>query len=113
MSNLRYTDDTTLIATSKTELLEMIAAVKDTSCPKGLPLNVKKTKIMVVDSNRTDRSDFLLAGEKIDVVEEFIYLGSLINIDGSSKKCGEDWRWLAQLCRVWPQYGKAEASVPL
>ena len=85
MSNLIYADDITLIATSKTELLEMIAAVKDTSCPKKLLLNVKKTKIMVVDSNRTDRSDFVLAGKKIDEVEEFIYLGSLINIDGSSK----------------------------
>ena len=85
-SNLRFADDTTLIAKSREELLEMIAVVKDISRLKGLLLNVKKTKIMVVDNNRTGHADFMLDGEKIDVVDDFIYLGSLIDCDGSSRK---------------------------
>ena len=85
-SNLRYADDTTLIASSKDELLEMIDAIKKTSCPRGLLLNVKKTKIMVVDSLREDHTDFILDNEKIEEVEDFNYLGSYITKDGSSRK---------------------------
>ena len=74
------------MASSKDELLEMIDAIKKTSRPRGLLLNVKKTKVMVVDCFREDHTDFMLDDEKIDEVDEFNYLGSLITKDGSCKK---------------------------
>ena len=42
-------------------------------------LNTQKTKIMVVDKGRERKEDFVLDGEKIEEVESFVYLGSLIN----------------------------------
>jgi len=84
-SNLRYADDTTLLASSKEELMNMISDVKEASKPRGLLLNVKKTQVMVVDNSRTDNSAFVLDGEEINEVDEFIYLGSKITKDCSSK----------------------------
>ena len=77
-SNLRYADYTTLLSSSKEELLRMISAVKEASQPRGLLLNVKKTQIMVIDNNRLDHTDFMIDGERISEVEEFVYLGSKI-----------------------------------
>ena len=78
-SNLRYADDTTLLSSSKEELLQLISAVKEASQPRGLLLNVKKTQIMVIDNNRLDHTDFMIDGERrIREVEEFVYLGSKI-----------------------------------
>ena len=51
---------------------------------KNLLLNTQKTKIMVVDKDRESKDDFVLDGEKIEEVESFVYLGSLINTKGSS-----------------------------
>ena len=61
-SNLRYADDTTLLSSSKEELLQMISAVKEASQPRGLLLNVKKTQIMIIDNNRLDHTDFMIDG---------------------------------------------------
>ena len=41
-------------------------------------LNVKNTQIMVIDNNRLDHTDFMIDGERISEVEEFVYLGSKI-----------------------------------
>ena len=52
---------------------------------QNLLLNTKfKSKIMVVDTGRERKEDFVLDGEKIEEVESFVYLGSLINIKGRS-----------------------------
>ena len=79
-------DDTTLICSSKQELLDLLKQTKEASEKRGLLLNTRKTKIMVFDKNRTDFSDFLLEDEKIEEVEEFTYLGSIIDTKCSSAK---------------------------
>ena len=89
-SNLIYADDTTLLSSSKEELLQMISAVKEASQPRGLLLNVKKTQIMVIDNNRLDHTDFMIDGERIREVEEFVYLGSKITKECSCKRKLED-----------------------
>ena len=83
-TNLRFADDTTLLCTSKEELLGLLKKVKEASMSQHLLLNTQKTKIMVVDKDRERKEDFVLDGEKIEEVESFVYLGSLINTKGSS-----------------------------
>ena len=56
---MRYADDTTLVCSSKEELLELLGAVKEASEKKGLLLDTKKTKIMVVDDRREDQGGAL------------------------------------------------------
>ena len=85
-SNLSFADDTTLMCSSKPELLELLKQVKEISKKRGLLLNTKKTKIMVVDSNRADIEEFMFDDEKIEEVENFVYLGSVI--DTSCKSTG-------------------------
>jgi len=83
ITNLRYADDTTLVCGSRKELMDLLQRVKKESEKKGLLLNTKKTKIMVVDKNQSEE-DFIMEGQKIEKVEEFEYLGSLINIRSDS-----------------------------
>jgi hypothetical protein len=78
INNLRYADDTTLICASREELMMLLQRVKQASAKKGLLLNTKKTKIMVKDGARTN-DDFFLDGQQIEEVDEFDYLGSLVN----------------------------------
>ena len=82
-TNLRFADDTTLLCTSKEELLALLKKVKEASKYQNLLLNTQKAIIMVLDKGRERKEDFVLDGEKIEV-ESFVYLGSLINIKGSS-----------------------------
>ena len=90
ITNLRYADDTTLVCNSKDELLELLGRVKRASEKRGLLLNTKKTKIMVIDDSlkTTDRT-FLLDGEKFDELENFEFLGSYINTKGD---CSQEIR---------------------
>ena len=82
-NNLRFADDTTLICTSKQDLMEMLKEVKDKSSEKGLLLNSQKTKVMVIDPERRNREEFILDGELIEQVDEFVYLGSLLSNKGT------------------------------
>ena len=50
---------------------------------QGLLLNKRKTKIMVVDKNRTDDHKFIINGEELEEMKSFFYLGSLINTEVS------------------------------
>ena len=83
ITDLRYADDTTLICSSRKELMDLLHRVKQASEKKGLLLNTKKTKIMVMDK-QSSGEEFLLDGQKIDEVQDFEYLGSLINIKSDS-----------------------------
>jgi hypothetical protein len=83
ISNLRYADDTTLICSSRAELIDLLKHIKDASERKGLLLNTKKTKIMVVDRDRTN-DEFVIDGQQIEEVKQFEYLGSMINNIGDS-----------------------------
>ena len=72
INNLRYSDDTTLMAGSKEELKSLLMKVKEDSEKVGLKLNIQKTKIMASGSitsweiDRETVSDFILGGSKIN-----------------------------------------------
>ena len=76
--NLRYADDTTLMAESKEELKRLLIKVKEGIEKTGLKLNIQKTKIMA-SSPITSRQ---IDGETMETVPDFIFLGSKITADG-------------------------------
>ena len=75
INNLRYADDTTLMAESEKSLL---MKVKEESEKVGLKLNIQKTKIMASDSITSLQID----GETVETVSDFIFWGSKITADG-------------------------------
>ena len=80
MNNLRYADDTTLMAESTEELLikSLLMRVKEESEEAGLKLNIQKTKIMA--SNPI--TSWQIEGGKVETVTDCIFLGSKITADG-------------------------------
>ena len=72
--NLRYEDDTTLMAESEEELKSLLMKVKEESEKVGLRLNIQKTKIMSSDPNTSWEID----GETVETVSDFILGGSKI-----------------------------------
>ena len=78
MNNLRYADDTTLMAESEEELKRLLMKVKVESEKVGLKLNIQKTKIMASGSITSWQID----GETVETVSDFIFLGSKITADG-------------------------------
>jgi len=78
INNLRYADDTTLMAESEKELKSLLMKVKEESEKVGLKLNIKKTKIMAFDLITSWQID----GETMETVRDFIFLGSKITEDG-------------------------------
>ena len=77
INNLRYTDDTTLMAESK-ELKSLLIQVQEESENTGLKLNIQKTKIMASGPITSWRTD----GETMETVTDFIFCGSKITADG-------------------------------
>ena len=75
INNLRYADDTTLMAESKEELKSLLKKVKEKSEKVGLKLNIQKTKIMA----SVPITSWQIDGE---IVRDFIFLGSKITADG-------------------------------
>ena len=65
INNFRYADDTTLLCESDEDLVELLTRIQHLSKEKGLLLNTRKTKIMVVDKNRTDDHKFILNGDEL------------------------------------------------
>ena len=78
INNLKYADDTTLMAESKEELKSLLIKVKQESEKVGLKLNIQKTKIMASGPITSWQID----GETVETVADFIFLGSKINADG-------------------------------
>ena len=79
INNLRYADDTTLMAESEEELKSLLMKVKEESEKAGLKLNIQKTKIMVSGPITSWQMD----GETMETVTSFIFLGSKITADGN------------------------------
>ena len=77
ISNLRYADDTTLMAESEEELKSLLIKVKPESEKAALKLNIQKTKIMVSGPITSCQID----GETVETVTDFIFLGSKITAD--------------------------------
>ena len=78
INNLRYADDTTLMAESEEQLKSLLMKVNEDSEKAGLKLNIKKTKIMASGPITLWQID----GETVERVTHFIFLGSKITADG-------------------------------
>ena len=77
INNLRYADDTILMAESEEELKNLLMKVKEESEKVGLKLNIQKTKIMATSAITSWQID----GETVERVAVFIFLGSKITVD--------------------------------
>ena len=78
INNLRYADDTTLMAESEEELKRLLMKVKEESEKVGLKLNIQKTKIMA----SSPITSWQIDGEAVETVLDFIFLGSQTTADG-------------------------------
>ena len=78
INNLRYADDTTLMAESEEKLKSLLMKVKEESEKVGLHLNIQKTKIMASGPITSRQID----GETMETVTNFLSLGSKITTDG-------------------------------
>ena len=77
-NNLRYADDTTVMAESEEELKSLLMQVKEESEKVGLKLSIQKTKIMA----SSPITSWQIVGETMESVRDFIFLGSKITADG-------------------------------
>ena len=82
INNLRYADDTALMAESKKELKSILMKVKEESEKAGFKLNIQNTKIMASGPITSWQID----GEKLETVTDFIFLGSKITADGDCSR---------------------------
>ena len=78
INNLRYADDTTLMAESEEKLKTLLMRVKEESEKVGLKLNIQKTKIMASGPITSWQID----GETVETASDFIFLGLKITTDG-------------------------------
>jgi len=77
INNLRYADDTTLMAESKEQLKSLLMKVREESEKAGLKVNTQKTKIIAFGPITSWQID----GEQVETVTDFIFLGSRITVD--------------------------------
>ena len=92
INNLRYADNTTLMAESEEELKSLLMEVREESEKVGLKLNIQKTKIMASGPITSWQTD----GE---TVADFIFLGSRITADGD---CSHEIKRCLLLGKLWP-----------
>ena len=92
ISNLRYADDTTLMAESEEELKTLLGKVKEESEKVGLKLNIQKTKIMASGPI----TSWQIVGETMETVRDFIFLSSKITEDDD---CSHEIKRLSLLGR--------------
>ena len=78
INNLRYADDITLMAESEEELKTLLMKVKEESEKVGLKINIENTKIMASGPITSWQID----GENVEIVADFIFLGSKITVEG-------------------------------
>ena len=96
INNLRYADDTTLMAESEEELKSLLMKMKEESEKVGLKLNIQKTKIMASGPITSWQID----GETVETVADFISLDSKITADGDCSH--EIKRRLLLEGKLWP-----------
>ena len=85
LNNIRYADDTTLIANSPQKLQKLLNMVKEESSRKGLSINRKKTFCLAISKKQQQvECTLLIDNERIQQVNKFNYLGSMLNSDGRS-----------------------------
>ena len=87
INNLRYADDTVLLAETEEDLQKIVDQVKRESESFGLLMNAKKTKTMVFSkSSNPPNTRIHIEGKLIEKVQTFTYLGALLPEDGRSEK---------------------------
>ena len=92
VNNLRYADDTTLMADSEEELKSLLIKVKEESEKVGLKLNIQKTKMMISGPITSWQTD----GETTETVTDFIFLGFKITADGDCSHKVKRWLLLGR-----------------
>ena len=92
INNLRYADNTTLMAESEEELKSLLLKVKEDVEKDSLKLNTQKTKIMASDLI----TPWQINGETVETVSDFIFLGSKITVYGD---CSYEMKWRLLLGR--------------
>ena len=92
INNLRYADDTTLMADSEEELKSLLIKVKEESEKVGLKLNIQKTKMMISGPITSWQTD----GETTETVTDFIFLGFKITADGDCSHKVKRWLLLGR-----------------
>ena len=96
INNLRYADDTTLVAESEEELKSLLMKVKEEREKVGLKLNIQKTKIMA----SSPITSWQIDGETVETMSDFIFLGSKIAADGD---CSHELKDIYSLeGKLWP-----------
>ena len=94
INNLRYVDDTTLIAESEEKLKSFLMILKEESEKAGLKLNIQKTKIMASGPLTSWQID----GKKVKTMTDFIFLDSRITVDGD---CSHEIRRCSLQEKLW------------
>jgi len=84
-SDLDYVDDVTLLAEMLETLVAGLLVLQDEAAPLGLQVNWTKTKIQHVGEPRLTQSTVQVAAENVNLVDDFIYLRSLISHNGGSE----------------------------
>ena len=97
INNLRYTDNTTLMAESEEELKSLLMKVKEESEKVGLKLNIQKTKITASSPTTSWQID----GETVETVADFIFWGSKITADGD---CSHEIKTLTPWKKSYDQH---------
>ena len=113
--NLRYADDTTLIARSCNELQQQVSAIENISAQFGLTINATKTHMMVIDAESDADQVITIAGKAIGRVERFKFLGSIVTNDSNSSteinvRLAIARQVMRQLTKIWKS---AEISLKL
>ena len=87
INNLRYVDDTALIASDEEKLQRLVDIVKECSSKAGLDMNAKKTKTMIISKKPENEKkvNILIDGEPLEQVQKFKYLGTQVTEDGRSE----------------------------
>ena len=95
INNLRYADDTTLMAESEKELKSLLMKVKEESEKAGLKPKIQKTKIMASGPI----TSWQINGETMETVTDFLFLGSKITADGD---CSHEIKRHSLEEKLWP-----------
>ena len=106
INNLRYADDTTLMAESEEELKSLLMKVKEGSGEAGLNLNIQKTKIMA----SSPITSWQIDEEIKETVTDFIFLGSKITTDGDQR---HEIKMLALGRKIYKQVRKQQLELDM
>ena len=86
-NNLRYADDTAILAGNEKEFTELTSKINEVAKQFGMKINIKKTKAMVVSTTpNSPKINIAIDGQHIEQVTSYMYLGSLITEDGRCEK---------------------------